>query len=129
MATTAAPAATRSADEAAPPSHLGWGDYVRALAADRVALVACCFVLLVVGSAIAAELVAPHDPYAQAIRLRNKPPLTPALEAGTLPQLLRTHPLGPDRLHRLDLRARHPPADGLRAVLISGTLGVLLGLL
>src|SRR5919202_1791762 len=133
MAATASQPASRApsrpADEAAPSSRLRWQDYLRALVADRVALVACCFVLLVVGSAIAAELVAPHDPYAQAIRLRNKPPLTPALEPGAPPHLLGTDALGRDTLSRLIFGARISLAVGFATVLISGTLGVLLGLL
>ena len=125
----APPAASAPADQAAPRSRLGWQDYARALVADRVALVACCFVLLIVGSAIAAELVAPHDPYVQALRLRNKPPLTPAVEPGAVPHLLGTDALGRDTLSRLIFGARISLAVGFATVLISGSFGVLLGLL
>ena len=125
----APPAASAPADQAAPPSRLGWQDYLRALVADRVALVACCFVLLILGSAIAAELVAPHDPYVQALRLRNKPPLTPAIEPGAVPHLLGTDALGRDTFSRLIFGARISLAVGFATVLISGSFGVLLGLL
>ena len=125
----APPVAGKPAEAAAPPSRLRWQDYVRALVSDRVALVACCFVLLVIGSAIFAQFVAPHDPYVQAIRLRNKPPMTPALEPGALPHLLGTDALGRDTLSRLIFGARISLAIGFATVLISGSLGVLMGLL
>ena len=67
----AAPVALRS-------GGVTWGDLFRALLDDKVVLVAVCFIILVIGSAVFADFVSPHDPYAQSIRTRMKPPMTPA---------------------------------------------------
>lgn len=45
-------------------------DVLRALVDDKVVLVALAFIVLVLGSAIFAGVVAPHDPYQQSIRMR-----------------------------------------------------------
>ena len=78
-----------------------WGDLLRALVDDKVVLVAVCFIILVIGSATFAGFVSPHDPYAQSIRTRMKPPGTPAVQEGAPPYLLGTDQLGRDVLARL----------------------------
>jgi peptide/nickel transport system permease protein len=112
-----------------PSARITGADLFRALLDDKVVLVALCFIVLVIGSATFAGLVAPHDPYAQSIRMRNKPPLTPALQAGAPPHLLGTDALGRDTLSRLIYGARISLTVGLATALISGTVGVALGLL
>ncbi|MGE3270313.1 MAG: ABC transporter permease [Chloroflexota bacterium] len=109
-------------------SRITWRDLLRALFDDKVVLLALCFILLVTGSAIFAPYVAPHDPIAQSIRTRNKPPMTPAIQAGGVPYLLGTDALGRDNLSRLIYGARISLTVGLLTALISGTLGVTLGL-
>ena len=104
-------------------------DVLRALVDDKVVLVALCFIVLVLGSAVFAGVVAPHDPYAQSIRMRNKPPGTPAVQAGAPPHVLGTDALGRDTLSRLIYGARISLAVGLATVVVSGTLGVTLGLI
>lgn len=112
-----------------PPAQRGLGLYLRALWMDKVVLVALIFVLLVVFSAIFADFVAPHDPYLQTLRLRNKPPMTPSLIEGAWPHVLGTDALGRDQLSRIIFGSRISLAVGVASVLVSGTVGVLLGLL
>jgi peptide/nickel transport system permease protein len=100
---------------------------LRALVRDRVTFVALLFVALVVVSAIGANLVAPHDPYAQSLMLRNQPPMTPSDKG--IPHILGTDALGRDQLSRLIFGSRISLAVGLASVLVSGVIGTLLGLL
>lgn len=116
------PVATRS-------GGVTWGDLFRALVDDKIVLVAVCFIILVIGSATFAAFVSPYDPYSQSIRTRMKPPMTPALEAGALPHVLGTDQLGRDVLARLIYGARISLTVGIATALISGSVGVTLGLI
>jgi peptide/nickel transport system permease protein len=118
----AAPVALRS-------GGVTWGDLLRALLDDKVVLVAVCFIILVVGSAVFADFVSPHDPYAQSIRTRMKPPMTPASGDALIPHVLGTDQLGRDVLARLIYGARISLAVGVATALFSGTVGVTLGLI
>jgi peptide/nickel transport system permease protein len=109
-------------------SRITAADVLRALLDDIVVLVALCFIVLVIGSAVFAEFVAPHDPYTQSIRMRNKPPFTPAAEPGAFPHVLGTDALGRDILSRLIFASRISLTVGILTALISGTVGVMLGL-
>ena len=60
--------------------------------------------------------------------LRNKPPMTEAADGG-FPYMLGTDALGRDQLSRLIYGARISLSVGFASVLISGTIGVLLGLI
>lgn len=99
----------------------------RALVADKLALVALIFLVLLLFSAIFAPLVAPYPPEIGGLMLRNKPPLTPNA-AGGFPHLLGTDQLGRDLFTRLLYGARISLAVGFASVLVSGSVGVLLGL-
>jgi peptide/nickel transport system permease protein len=118
----AAPVAVRS-------GGVTWGDLLRALLDDKVVLVAVCFIILVVGSAVFADFVSPHDPYTQSIRTRMKPPMTPAAGDALIPHVLGTDQLGRDVLARLIFGARISLAVGVATALFSGTVGVTLGLI
>jgi peptide/nickel transport system permease protein len=103
-----------------------------ALVADKVVLFAVCFVLTVVLCAIFAQQLVNlglPDPYVQNIRMRNKPPGTPALEPGAFPHVLGTDALGRDTLSRLVFGARISLSVSLATVMVSGTLGMTMGLL
>jgi peptide/nickel transport system permease protein len=102
--------------------------YSRALLHDRLVLAALVFLIAVVLSAVFAGIVSPFDPFEQSLRLRNEPPMTTA-EGNSLPHLLGTDALGRDQLSRLIHGARVSLAVGFASVAVSGTLGVLLGLL
>jgi len=106
-----------------------WRDLLRALVDDKVVLVAVCFIVLVIGSATFAAIVSPHDPYTQSIRTRMKPPMTPATAPGGLPHLLGTDQLGRDVLTRLIYGARISLTVGIATAVISGSVGVTLGLI
>ena len=81
--------------------------------------------LVIVIVALAAPLLAPHDPYAQSLALRLKPPFW---HEGSEPgHWLGTDQLGRDYLSRLIYGARISLIVGFGAVLISGLIGVTLG--
>jgi peptide/nickel transport system permease protein len=105
-----------------------WRTYLRALTRDPFALAAAIFMVLLILAAVFAPWVAPYDPERGGLMLRNKPPLTPSADGG-IPYLLGTDPLGRDELTRLIYGARVSLAVGFLSVLVSGTIGVTLGLI
>jgi ABC-type dipeptide/oligopeptide/nickel transport system permease subunit len=87
---------------------------------------AAVVLLLIVLSAVFAPLIAPHDPLAVNIRHRLGPPAW--MEGGTAEHLLGTDPVGRDLLSRMIYGGRVSLVVGVVAVLMSATIGVLLGL-
>ncbi|WP_378942870.1 ABC transporter permease [Paracoccus sp. R86501] len=79
---------------------------------------------LLVLVAIFAPLLAPHDPYAQDLMNRMKPPV---FLDGTWDHPLGTDHLGRDYLSRLIYGARVSLLIGTVAALISGTIGTIIG--
>ncbi|HEV2073793.1 MAG TPA: ABC transporter permease [Thermomicrobiales bacterium] len=121
-----------------PPSSLGQQQrgrssdarlYLRALLHDKVTLAAVIFLLVLLFCALFAPLVAPFDPEAQSLMLRNQPPMTEDPNGGSLPHLLGTDQLGRDLLSRLFYGARISLAVGIAGAAFSGTVGVVLGLI
>jgi peptide/nickel transport system permease protein len=110
-----------------PPALRQWAAFSRRLARRRTAVVGLVVVVLVAVVALAAPWVSPFDPVMQDITNRLKPP-------GWRDQGGALHPLGTDHLGR-DLLARMiygaQPAlmVGFAAVLLSGLLGLVTGLL
>jgi peptide/nickel transport system permease protein len=104
-----------------------WLVFTRRLARRRTAVFGLAVVIVVVVAALAAPLLTPYDPVEQRIAERLQPP-------GARDSAGRLHPLGTDQLGR-DLLARiiygARPAlmVGFAAVLISGLLGMVAGLL
>jgi peptide/nickel transport system permease protein len=125
----AAPAAIETTGPivAAPQSRLRL--LARALVQDKLALVASVFLVILVIAAIFAPRIAPFDPNDQSLFMRNKPPLTMPEEGGSIPHLLGTDALGRDELSRLIFGGRVSLAVGLLSVVVSGSIGTLLGLL
>jgi ABC-type dipeptide/oligopeptide/nickel transport system permease subunit len=82
--------------------------------------------LLFVASAILAPALAPHDPLSVNIRRRLVPPVWMA--GGSPANLLGTDQVGRDLLSRILYGGRVSLVVGVLAVLISSTIGVLLGL-
>jgi len=86
------------------------------------------FGLVVVGLlvlvALFAPFIAPHDPYAQDLTMRMKPPV---FMGGTMEHLLGTDHLGRDYLSRLIYGARVSLLIGFIAAVISGVIGTALG--
>jgi ABC-type dipeptide/oligopeptide/nickel transport system permease subunit len=87
---------------------------------------AAAVMLLIVASAVLAPVVAPHDPLAVNIKHRLAPPAW--MEGGAAEHLLGTDQIGRDLLSRVIYGGRVSLVIGVAAVLISASLGVLLGL-
>jgi peptide/nickel transport system permease protein len=81
--------------------------------------------LVIVVVALAAPLLAPHDPYNQDLAHRLIPPIWQA--KGNWEHILGTDKLGRDYLSRLMYGARISLLIGTLTVLISGTIGTVLG--
>lgn len=90
------------------------------------ALVGVIFLFGLVLVAIFAPLVAPHDPEHPELLVNFQPPM---LFGGTSEHILGTDNLGRDILSRLIYGARISSIVGVVTVIITGTLGVALGLL
>ncbi len=101
----------------------------RALLRDPVTLIALTIFTLILLSAVAAELLAPHDPLEQDLRMRNMPPLSPAAQEGAPRHILGTDPLGRDMLSRIIFGARVSLTVGLSSALVSGVIGTMLGII
>jgi ABC-type dipeptide/oligopeptide/nickel transport system permease subunit len=82
--------------------------------------------LLIIAAAVLAPLIAPHDPLAVDIRHRLSPPAW--MERGTAEHLLGTDQVGRDLLARMIYGGRVSLVVGVASVVISATIGVLLGL-
>ena len=87
---------------------------------------AAAVMLLIVASAVFAPVVAPHDPLAVNIKHRLAPPAW--MEGGAAEHPLGTDQIGRDLLSRVIYGGRVSLVIGVAAVLISASLGVLLGL-
>lgn len=81
---------------------------------------------LIVLAALAAPLIAPHDPYAQDVSRRLIPPVWQA--KGTWEHVLGTDKLGRDYLSRLLYGGQISLLIAISAALISGLIGTVLGL-
>jgi len=99
---------------------------LRRLLSKPAAVVSAAVILLMLICAVVPDLVAPHDPYAQRLTLRLKPPSF--MQGGVEGYLLGTDHLGRDTLSRIIHGARVTLVVSLCAVVISGILGVWLGL-
>ena len=82
--------------------------------------------LLIVLSALLAPVISPHDPLSVDIRHRMAPPAW--MDGGSVHHLLGTDQVGRDLLSRMIYGGRISLVVGIAAVLISATIGVLLGL-
>ncbi len=89
-------------------------------------LAAAAIMLLIVGSAVAAPWLAPFNPLSVNIRHRLAPPAW--LEGGTPQHVLGTDQIGRDLLSRMIYGGRVSLIVGVAAVLVSASIGVLLGL-
>ncbi|HJR00857.1 MAG TPA: ABC transporter permease [Methylomirabilota bacterium] len=103
-----------------------WVTLLRRLVRRRTALFGMLVVLMVMLAAVAAPLVAPFDPLEQDIGQRLREP-------GWQDAQGRVHPLGTDHLgrdilSRIVFGSRIALLVGLAAVLISGVLGMIIGL-
>ncbi|MBI2016053.1 MAG: ABC transporter permease [Candidatus Rokubacteria bacterium] len=103
-----------------------WRGSLRRLARLRWGVTAALVMLAIVAAAVLAPWVSPHDPLVVDIRHRLAPPVWMA--GGTTQHLLGTDQIGRDLLSRIVWGGRVSLVVGVFAVLISASLGVLLGL-
>ena len=111
--------------EAAPVSVQERGG-LRRLGRVRWGIAAAVVLLLIVASAVFAPWIAPHDPLAVNIRHRLGPPAW--MEGGVPAHLLGTDQVGRDLLSRMIYGGRISLMVGVCSVLMSASIGVLLGL-
>ncbi len=119
-----------SADPSAPQGSVRsrmWADVARSLWKSKAAVFGSMIVFAVAFCALGAPFLALHDPNDQSLRRRLIPP---AWEGkGTWEYPLGTDHLGRDIFSRAIYGSRVSLTVGFSAVLISGTLGALLGLI
>ena len=101
---------------------------MRALWRDKVTLFALVSIALLLLCALVPQLIAPYDYAEQALARRNLPPLSPGAETGQLPHILGTDGLGRDLLSRLIHGARVSITVASLSVIVSGTFGIVVGL-
>ena len=99
---------------------------LRRLLRLRWGLAAGGILLLIVAASALAPWIAPHDPLAVNIRHRLAPPAW--MDGGTPQHLLGTDPVGRDLLSRMIYGGRVSLVIGVAAVILSSTIGVMLGL-
>ena len=116
----------RASATAATPALSGRGVALRRLWRLKWGLAATGLLVLIVASAAFAPWIAPKDPLVVDIRHRLAPPAWMA--GGTPENLLGTDQVGRDLLSRVIYGGRVSLVVGVAAVLISASLGVLLGL-
>jgi peptide/nickel transport system permease protein len=111
---------------------------VQAFLSDTVTLISASFLLIIILSAALAPIVSPYNPQDQQLRLRHLPPLSTgvAVDRTANPPveesrffLLGTDHLGRDYLSRLIYGGRISISVGVLGVLVSGIIGVFLGLI
>lgn len=102
---------------------------LRLLRREPLVIASVSFLVLLILFAVAAEVVAPYDPNAQDLLMRNKPPWTPGVESGAAPHILGTDPLGRDLLSRIIYGARVSILVAALTVLLSGVFGIVVGVL
>ena len=87
------------------------------------------FLVLLVTAAVLAPFIAPFDPAAQSLMMRNQPPMTAPEDGGRIPHLLGTDFLGRDQFSRMLYGARVSILVATFRVLISGVAGTVAGLI
>jgi peptide/nickel transport system permease protein len=115
------------AHPAAVKTQAGKNQIIRRLVRSKIALVAFFVFLLVTLAAVFAPLIASNDPASLALIRRLKEP--GFVDANGKGYLLGTDTIGRDVYSRLVYGARVSLLVGLSAVLVSGTIGVLFGLI
>lgn len=100
---------------------------MRELWDDKVGTFGAVVVLLIVATALLAPILAPHDPGAQSLVGRLRPPVW--YPDGSATNLLGTDHLGRDILSRIIFGARTSILIGALVVMLAGTFGVTMGLM
>jgi peptide/nickel transport system permease protein len=94
----------------------------------QIALIIACIMLLsVIGMAVFAPFLAPYNPLKQNLKTRLTPPVW--ANGGSFEHILGTDQLGRDIFSRIIYGARVSCIVGLAVVLISGAIGMVLGII
>ena len=109
-----------------PVSFAAGGAGWRSLLRLRWGLAATAILLVVIAVSAFAPWIAPHDPLAVNVRHRLAPPAW--MEGGTPQHLFGTDQVGRDLLSRMIYGGRVSLVVGVAAVILSASIGVLLGL-
>ena len=109
-------------------ARLGATAYLRALIREPVAAAAAAFLVLMAVVSLGADWVAPYDPTDQNLRNRLQSPFSANNEGGLL-HILGTDELGRDVLSRVLHGGQVSISVGLVGALVSGAIGVVLGLI
>lgn len=112
--------------ETPPPGRTFGAGFLRRSLRHRGLMLGGGILLVIVVLALAAPLIAPHDPYDQNLARRLLPPVWHA--KGTWEHVFGTDKLGRDYFSRLLFGARISLLIGALTVLISGTIGTLVGI-
>jgi ABC-type dipeptide/oligopeptide/nickel transport system permease subunit len=123
--TTAAEIPIPVADAAPKRRNEAW-TVLHRLSGKPAAVISSGIILLVVLCALFPGLIAPHDPFQQSLALRLRPPAF--MERGVPGYWLGTDHLGRDTLSRIIYGARVTLIVSVFAVLVSGAVGIWLGL-
>ena len=126
MTVAAAPEMALDARPAAPAPPTARRVVLRKLWRFKWGVVAAIVLLLIVASAIFAPLLAPYSPITVDIQHRLGPPAW--MEGGTWAHVLGTDQIGRDLLSRMIYGGRVSLIIAVAAVLVSSSIGVLLGL-
>ena len=126
MKTLSAEASAALEERAAIASSLAATAAWRRLWRLKWGLGATAVLLAIIVSAVLAPWIAPRDPLAVNIRARLQPPAW--MEGGSTRHLLGTDQVGRDLLSRMIYGGRVSLAVSVAAVVVSATMGVLLGL-
>lgn len=102
------------------------GYFIRKLFSRPVAFISVLILVMIIIIAIAAPILSPHDPTFIDVTRRLRPPAWSS--GGDINHLLGTDSLGRDVLSRLIFGSRISLIVGVTVVLISGTMGLFLGL-
>lgn len=119
------PVALDAAPEARLPARLD-GMWWRQLRRLKWGVGAAIVLLVIILSAVLAPWISPHDPLVVDIRHRLAPPAW--MQGGTPEHFLGTDQIGRDLLSRVIYGGRVSLIVGVSAVLLSSTIGILLGL-
>ncbi|MDR1276283.1 MAG: ABC transporter permease [Candidatus Accumulibacter sp.] len=104
-----------------------WRRLITRVLRHRGMMIGLAILGIIVLAAILAPVISPHDPYAQELSRRLTPPIWH--ENGGWTYILGTDKLGQDYLSRLLFGARVSLVIGVVSIMISGTIGVALGVL
>ncbi len=106
--------------------RFSWASFNHSLKNSKPAVVGIIFLLILTFLAASAPLISPNDPSKVDIGIRLQPPYW--MEGGSFRYFLGTDSLGRDILSRLIYGGQISILVGISAVIISGAIGVVLGL-